>query len=146
MVLKIFQKKYLMIWKMETGLNLWLGIYLKLKYKYRIKSIDWRKEKEVNIIMGWASSFLLCLWETRTLEWMGTPWSSSIMLVARLTPIHRYTYISFLGICSHNRFNNCSFYRFLDKNFSNSFAFFRVEKSMEIFEINLSNLIKFKLI
>ena len=87
--------------------------------------------------MGRASPLLLCLWETRALEWMGTPWSSSIMLVARLTPIHRYTYISFLGICSHNRFNNCSFYRFLDKNFSNSFAFFRVEKSMEIFEINL---------
>ena len=52
----------------------------------------------------------------------------------------------FSGICSRNRFNNSSFYRFLDKSFSNSFAFFRVEKSMEIFEINLSKLIKFRMI
>ena len=46
--------------------------------------------------------------------------------------------LSNLGICSHNSFNISSFYRFLDKSFFNSFTFFRMEKSMEIFEINLS--------
>ena len=96
--------------------------------------------------MGRATPLLFNLWETRSLEWMGTPWSSSFMLVARLTTIYRYNHISFLSLCSHNSINNCSFYKFLDKSFFNSFTFSRLEKSMEIFEINLSRLIKFKLI
>ena len=87
--------------------------------------------------MGRASSLLWNMRKTRTLEWMGTSWTTSIMLVAWFASIHWYKYISLLGFCSNSRFNNRSFYKFLDKSFINSVSFFWMEKSMEIFEMTI---------